>query len=524
MSDKNKEEEGLFESYDFKEYISDVDEDSIEDIKNDKDDYKKNEKKKDGDSTEVNSSKLSSTSKKNDTQDKSAAKTIQASNSDKIKDIIPNPFSKINSKDIMKKNNNTEDNLKIKLSVNDHFEDENNNKNTIFSNKSINNNINNNEKNELGKENENKFNNNKNNNSDKKKYMQNEKNNKVLKNYFIDDPKINFMRLSDMNNNSYMNSVVRCIGSIDKLKDYFLDKKKVDIIYKSIKNMRLSFVIHRLFVHLYYDTKKKIYYPESIKEVLREKSVIFKNHSEINPNICLNFILNEIHNELNLMQTTEDNAGVITFEKKEVFEKGNINFLNNNDSIISKTFPWYEISVIDCDNCEKRQYTFKSFFTFDLDIGNFYQERKRDRISIYECLEFATSKKKLKNFYCPSCNALSQRKRSKYIANTPKIFVFMIDRGNFDEELMKIDFILDDTINIEPYTENIQTSTEYNLLAIVSIFGNKYISFVKIKENWFVFDDSKIQKVEKNIVFNSNTTSGIKHIPCILFYKLVENN
>ena len=166
---------------------------------------------------------------------------------------------------------------------------------------------------------------------------------------------------------------------------------------------------------------------------------------------------------------------------------------------------------------------FKSFFTFDLDISNFYEERKRNRISIYDCLEFAISKKTLEKFYCESCDALSKGKISKSIINKPKNFVFIIDRGNFEEKLMNIDFILDNEINIQPYTENFQEPVKYQLNGIVSIIGKKYISFVKLKENWFVFDDSKIQKVENNIVMNDdNNNFGVKHIPCILFYKLME--
>ena len=102
--------------------------------------------------------------------------------------------------------------------------------------------------------------------------------------------------------------------------------------------------------------------------------------------------------------------------------------------------------------------------------------------------------------------------------------MFIIDRGNFEEKLMKINFILDNEIDIQPYTENFQEPVIYQLNGIVSIIGKKYISFVKLENNWFVFDDSKIQKVAEKVVMNNDNNFGIKHIPCILFYKLVGGN
>ena len=332
------------------------------------------------------------------------------------------------------------------------------------------------------------------------------------------------MRLVGGKVNSYSTSILICIGNIDNLKDFFLDKKEADNIYKSISNKRLSFVIQRLFVHLIYDHKNKYYKLDSIQNVLNEKNIIFKQEMEINLNNCLNFILNQLHNELNLKNDNE-NSPYITpeqYKKKEVFEKEKTNFLQKNDSIISKTFSWYEMHEIYCNKCEKYKYIFKSFFTFDLDVFDCYKEKKSNSLSISDCLDYAISKKKLPTFYCDYCKALSNGKKTKYIANTPKIFTFIVDRGDFDEELMKINFTLDSEIDIEKYTENIETSTNYELIGVISIIGKKYISFVNIEKTWYVFEGSNIQKVEKYVVLNKDY--NLKHIPCILFYKQVEKN
>ena len=542
------EESGLFQSIDF-------DENALEDNNKDKNkegnqngnkneinDEKNNDNKGDNNISEYFCKKvLNAKEPINNVIDSSAAKTVQAVNKDKLVEIKEsNPFYKLKSQEnVGQKLEKT--NLKKLLSSDDKKNKENNNKNTVLSNISKNGNINkideynpedsisDNEDENQEKENVMKLKNSKNNIDDnsqnqimEQKFIDKALNNS-MQNYFKDDPEIKMTRLSDMGNKSCLNSVLRCLVSIEELKNYFCDKKEVDVIYKSIKTKRLSFAIQRLFVHIYLDNRIPIYKPESIQKVLIEQNSIFKKDFEINPNICLILILNQIHDELNLNKDKYQEISYNQFKEDEVIEKGRINFLQNNDSIISNAFSWFGKYEITCNNCSKRKFMFKSFFTFDLDILNFYEERKRDRISIYDCLEFAISKKTLEKFYCESCDALSNGKISKSIINKPKNFVFIIDRGNFEEKLMNIYFILDNEINIQPYTENFQEPVKYQLNGIVSIIGKKYISFVKLNENWFVFDDSKIQKVDNNIVMNNdNNNFGIKHIPCILFYKLME--
>ena len=478
--------------------------------------------------------------------DSSAAKTIESVNKDKLKEIKElNPFCKLKSQNNFDQKEEENINLKKYLSSDDKNGNENNNENTIFSNKSKNENNNkiddyNNSRDSLSEnEDENpkekkekKLKDSKNNmvdNSQKKLsekiyISQNESKDIQKQNYFINDPEIKMVRLSDMGNKSYLNSILRCLVSIKELKKYFTDKKEADLIYNSIKNKRLSFAIQRLFVHIYFDKENPIYKPESIQNVLSENNNIFKTDFEINPNICLTYILNQMHDELNLNKDNCQDINYDQYKEAEVIEKGKINFLQQNDSIISNTFSWYGKYEIICNSCSKRKYIFKSFFTFDLDICSFYEERKRNSLSIYESLEYATSKKILDKFYCESCNNLSKGKISKSIVNKPKNFVFIIDRGNFEEKLMKIYFIIDNEIYIQSYIENFQEPVRYQLNGIVSIIDKKYISFVKLENNWFVFDDSKIQRVAENVVMNNDNNFGIKHIPCILFYKLMDGN
>ena len=484
-------------------------------------------------------SEVNSDFKKN-YSNKSAAKTILEGEKEKYEN--KNGF---NNKSKSQEINDEKIGNNILLNIkNDNDEDKNYNNNCKITNNHINVNINKREEikdknnrysiEDSKKDNENELflKNNKNNIEENNQINYLEKENTIQLNqmkksfndYFVDDPEIKIMRLSDMDNNSYLNSVLRCLLNIEELKYYFLDEDETKIIYNKIYEKRLSFAIHRLFVHVYTDQINQIYELDKIKNVLEEKSPYFKQNSEMNPNICLNFILYQLDYELNLKKDNNSFLKVNQYSEKEVIDTGRKNCIQNNDSIISKTFSWHELNKAHCKNCKQIKYKFQSYTTFDLDIHNFYKERRRNRISIYDCLEFFISKKTKSKVYCDSCEAFIEVENSKSIIGVPKNLIFIIDRGDFDEKLMNINFLLDSEIDIQAYCEEIQTYTKYELNGIVSIFNEKYISLVKNDEDsWLLFDDSKIQMIENNFALNENDNSNIKHIPCILFYKLLNN-
>ena len=395
-----------------------------------------------------------------------------------------------------------------------------------------------------GKENKNKNNNNNDINNKKKELFNSTKNKKkIIMNdiipgasvetrysYISNDNNIEITRLNDMETYSYLNAILRCIASIKLLKDYFLDENNGNQFKKSVKaenTHRLSYALHRLLTHIYSNKKNEIYKPSSILKILGEKNVFFTFKSEMNPNNCIIDILNQLHCELN-NNATNANSKVNENNVKEIIKKGKENFIQNNNSLITNTFNFNELETIRCIKCGYRRYQFQSFLTFDLDIyGTYKANAEKNEIKIYNCLDF-WKHKDIEKVYCNKCEEFKKVEWGKSIIDSPKQFVFLLDRGNFDNNLIKINFVIDYNINLQPYVDYQKSSESkfhYQLKEIVSIFGNKYISFVKIDDKyWYVFDDDKIQKVEHNDVIKTHRNDSIKHTPCILFYELIENN
>ena len=347
--------------------------------------------------------------------------------------------------------------------------------------------------------------------------------------YIVNDNRIQITRLNDMETYSYLNAVLRCIGSIEPLKIFFLEEKNGNMFKESVTKRnthRLSYALHRLLTHIYSDKKNEIYEPKSIWRILGEKNVFFTFKSEMNPNDCVIEIVNQLHCELNT-NTIKDFDKVKENNANEVIKKGRENYKHNNNSIITDTFNFNELETIRCNNCGNKRYQFQSFLTFDLDIyGTYKLNSEKNEIKIYDCLDF-WKQKNIEKVYCNKCEEFKKVDWGKIIINSPKIFVFLLDRGNFDNNLIKINFTLDNNIDLHPYIgyqESSEAKFQYQLKQIVSIFGNKYISFVKInKKYWYAFDNDKIQMVENDDVIKTHRNESIKHIPCILFYELDES-
>ena len=510
-----------------------------------------NNKKEDNDNSNENKNNENNNSNKNNHEsnenkvinsdiskiNKSAAEAIQpVKKEDKDCD---NLFHKVISEPIKQKEDNS--NLLKKLSgglgggeidnkntikIKENNKDSDNNDNSDYEGEFINDKKNENEK-ENEKKEDNKYNNEIQENVIKKDIKKDNSinilNSNKEKKYVEDESELKLSRLSDMEHYSYLNAILVCLGNIEQLKKYFLDKKIREAIYESLNNKRLSFAFQRLLEHLY--KKTEIYKPDKILRVLREKNCVFKNKFEINPNICINYILNQIHDELNSGKNNQDYQKPNPNDTNDVIQKGKTNFELNNNSIIKDVFSWYEFEKIRCNKCKNPTFRFHSFFTFDLDISYIEKEMKRNKLDIYDCIEYY-QKRNISNIYCYNCREFNAAESSKSIINSPKNFIFLIDRGNFDKNLCDVNFNLDEEIDLKKFMDyNKDSPTKYHLKAIVSIFENKYISFVKYdKDYWNIFNDTKISEAKNNDVIRVNSSSGIKHIPCILFYELIGSN
>ena len=334
--------------------------------------------------------------------------------------------------------------------------------------------------------------------------------------------------LRNQGNSSYLNAVLQFIGSIRIFANYFTKENNKQYFLDNVPKCPLAFVTHRLFLHLYKypeDQPREIYTPDSYLKVLQMKNLTYKTNKNRNPNDLLIFILDTLHNELNHPRKNDIITPQNISNKNNVCQCGIMTFQNRYNSIVSNLLNWFQVKEIQCGACSNTTYSFHTYNTYDLDILGC--SRNNNFININNCLTY-NSLGRPKKAYCNNCRKFTQMMSSSKIYSSPNTFIFLLNRGNMDQNLMNIRFQLEEKININNFIEIKNAPSLYQLNGIVSIDLNNpnnssYVSFCMspVDQNWYYYNDEDIQQTNINNILYLHNNSG-KFIPCILIYQSIQ--
>ena len=327
--------------------------------------------------------------------------------------------------------------------------------------------------------------------------------------------------LKNLGNTSYLNAVLQLFGTVRNLASYFVNPKNRKYFEEHLKEIPLAFVFHRLFLHLYPYPEKATgekYNPEVLLQILGQYNAVYKSKEVRNPNDLINFILIQMHRELNTNKIKYINEPDCT-KKEQVIKIGMEDFLKSNNSILAKNFIWFEIKTKLCPSCNKCYYEFTHFETLELDIVSAYQKYNAP-LNLCQTLFYQNQKNQ--KIYC-------LREQQYTMANvtskiySPNYFIFSLNRGNFDTNLMKIPFNLEQEIDISKLLDNPQSYKKFELIGVVSIStaeNKKYVCFGRSPVNykWYLYnDDHSAENTDINNVVNVHNSG--QYIPCILMYQ-----
>ena len=317
------------------------------------------------------------------------------------------------------------------------------------------------------------------------------------------------------------------MGSISEFVNYFLKKENQKSITDKIKSQPLSFVVYRLFYHLYpKNGKEESYKPDSLLEVLGILNAVYKSHKRRNPNDLISFILNTLHKELNKENNSDNqNQNLNMTNREQLINASLINFGKSNKSIISGYLNWFEIKESSCQQCGSQFYNLYSFNTFELDILFTYKFKQQQPITILDCLKIHQMAKP-QNLFCKSHNNYSKFINTSKIYCTPKLIIFSLNRGELNDELINVPFIIEDKIYLSMLIEAGLSPKNYQLAGIVSVFKDnnnnfKYAAFCKsfLNQQWQYYFNENIQQFNLNQVLELHNNN--KYIPCILLYRVM---
>ena len=315
----------------------------------------------------------------------------------------------------------------------------------------------------------------------------------------------------------FINCVIQCLVQTDMLSDYFKNNNFNNQFIIN-PNLKLS-ISYKELVEKFTNKNIKSFYPEKFISDIREIE-LSKNENKLvaNENIYefLNFILNQLHDELKSEENKNNNFEFRNQLESNSYEEN----IGNQTSIITDIFQIINESRIQCasKNINNIQYKFEKIFYIKFDIKN-----KGEEISIKDCLINMREKQISSKYeHCDICDKDCYINHLSKIFLCPKILIIMLKYENNDYIKINYEEVLDITNFTKFENEQNVKSQKYNLYGVISlIYDNKYVASCKNfgDNKWYRFDD---ENIEKNIG-NLNNDVINYGIPLILFYYQFED-
>ena len=435
-----------------------------------------------------------------------------------------NNYSYINNENFNKKNNNRIYNNNQYNNISDNAFDNNN----IISNNFFNNNINNN--NFINSISNNFINNNINNN-----ISNNKLNPKTViyspdlmlkQNGFIainidEEPKIG---LANIGATCYMNATLQCLSHTIKLANYFLDKKNEKKIKKKKFSREFLEIIKKLWLKSY-NNNKSYYEPYNFKKIISDMNPLFEGVQANDAKDLINFILQELHEELNEPKIKVDNNSfnIDQYNERQMLFNFLEEFKKKQRSKISDIFFFIIETKTECLNCKQRflmngisdpiyLYNFQimNFLIFPLEEvrkfkiiqyqQNFQEVNLIDCFNYYQKVDYMQGENQM---WCKNCqhNSPSQYRTLIYSAPVDLILILNRGKGNIYDVKLNFDEILEIGNFVYLYQQK-NKSLIYHLYAVVthigpSNMGGHFIAFCKspIDNLWYKYNDAIVELV-----------------------------
>ncbi|KAL2264004.1 hypothetical protein VTK26DRAFT_3559 [Humicola hyalothermophila] len=254
-------------------------------------------------------------------------------------------------------------------------------------------------------------------------------------------------------------------------------------------------------------------------------------------NILSGFWISEKKAFENLVTTKEQDAHeFFQFLAEELHERNGdgkrpeIGSEHSCTCIIHQTYYGKLQSTTTCQNCSGVTNQVQSFLDLSLPLENLSQRKSKKGssktavVTLQECLDEEYIKSDKCEYRCNTCGSMQQARRQTSIKRLPNVLSIQLKRFEYkqgrNERAAKIDtpvqFPLE--LNMLPYTsrarnqdvrENYELarSCTYDLLSVVVHVGEMdtghYVSYCRVGDQWFAFNDHKVELAQKSDVLNS---------------------
>jgi len=328
-------------------------------------------------------------------------------------------------------------------------------------------------------------------------------------NYLKIDNKHSLVRLVGLENigaTCYMNATLQCLININLLTKYLLTES----IYKTILNNSYLYELTSCYCEVLFNvcTKNiKYYKPEKFKQIISIKNPLFEGIQANDSKDLINFLLEEMNNELKHLEVGNNNNLNDNSSSFDVNQANKFQILNSfkkimkkqNKSIISKIFYILTESEMKCLNCSQVKSSFQVTYFLEFPLEAIYNFCNKNNINtnfqtgnmkynkiipINACFQHYSESKIFSGenqIYCNFCNQQANGNFLNRIYSLPPIIILILNRGRGNVFDCDVDF--PQILNLGNFTQD-KTNFNYKLKGVIthlgtSDMGGHFIAFCR---------------------------------------------
>jgi ubiquitin C-terminal hydrolase len=291
--------------------------------------------------------------------------------------------------------------------------------------------------------------------------------------------------INNLGSTCAINSLIQMITRCDKLRNIILNSKVADGTFTGeLKEI----------IDLMYNQNKSLNPAKFLNHFYSTFQGIFNRFEQIDINELWFYLYEKINNE------TSYSLNPLNPMTNNLYEEHNLTiqrYNSNKSSEILENTQGSFINIIECSNCNNKSYSFEPFINIAIDITD------NNKTIADLLIASLTDEMRVKDEWkCDKCKGNHNYLKMKRLWKLPSVLFITINRFNDIYNKNNNSVYINDNLNFNKGSVlSIEDNIGYNLESIGlhygSLMGGHYMAACNINNDYYIYNDSNIQVIEK---------------------------